>query len=507
MALDFSIENSGMLNLLFEGSCEQAVDCDITLPDYCPDISRVLKCCVIPGITMSKISGDRACADGNAVVRIIYADEDNNICTYEQNFPFSRFVQLGSDTVGALETDIHVQYTNCRAISKRRIDIHSLLHIIFRISSVTQRTAITRINKSSVQTKTEEIRFSDIIGTECKNISVSEIIELPADYPPVERVVSCYASPVLNEVRVVKDKILIKGETAVTLSYCTGENHGEVICFNHSIPLNQVVEITGISESSLPSVKLKMLDCECNIRHDTNSEPRLIEAGCNILGKIKVYADAQLNCITDSYCIDGSLQPDYERQEFLNLRDRMHEISTRKFTVDLGSLNVQKICSIWWDCVKVNKTLHDGMLSLHCIIPLNIVATDADGKPVFCEREIDFEFKKAVDNSASLITDEAVTPIGFSLGNISDGKIEIKGDFQIEGDIFSIHNMNVLVNADIISNEARSDACIIVYFPEKEEPLWNIARKFNTTVDMIKELNTVQDDLAPDCSPLLIPVK
>ena len=92
MALDYSTENMGMLKNLFEGSCEQAVDCDVSLPDYCPDISRVLRCCVVPSIVASKISGDRACADGNALVRIIYADEDNNICTYEQNFPFSKFI-------------------------------------------------------------------------------------------------------------------------------------------------------------------------------------------------------------------------------------------------------------------------------------------------------------------------------------------------------------------------------------------------------------------------------
>ena len=32
------------------GSCtaEQPIDADITLPDYCPDIRRVLKCLVTP---------------------------------------------------------------------------------------------------------------------------------------------------------------------------------------------------------------------------------------------------------------------------------------------------------------------------------------------------------------------------------------------------------------------------------------------------------------------------
>ena len=31
-------------DVIFSGSCEQAIDVDFTLPDFCPDIERVLKC-------------------------------------------------------------------------------------------------------------------------------------------------------------------------------------------------------------------------------------------------------------------------------------------------------------------------------------------------------------------------------------------------------------------------------------------------------------------------------
>lgn len=34
--------------VLYDGSQEQPVDLDISLPDYCPDIQRILKCQVYP---------------------------------------------------------------------------------------------------------------------------------------------------------------------------------------------------------------------------------------------------------------------------------------------------------------------------------------------------------------------------------------------------------------------------------------------------------------------------
>ncbi|MBQ8228998.1 MAG: DUF3794 domain-containing protein [Clostridia bacterium] len=506
MALEYSIENMGILNNLFEGSCEQALDCDISLPDYCPDISRVLKCCIVPGIVSAKISGDRACADGNAPVRIIYSDEDNNICTYEQNFPFSKFVQLGADTSGALSAEAHVQYTNCRAVSKRRIEIHSMLHIQFKIREISCCEAVNEISRKTVQAKTEEINFSNLCAVESKIFSMSETVELPSDYLPAERVVSCCATPVLNDVRVVQDKILIKGEADITMIYCSADNGGESVRFNHTIPINQVVDAQGITESATPAVRLKMLGCECNVRNDANSNPRLIEISCNINAYIKAYCESQLKCITDAYCIDGHLQANYESLEFMKLCNKVHETTMQKFTVDLSSLDAQKICCIWWDSPKVNKSIHDGKLCLHSTVPMNIIALDSDGRPVFCEREVDFEFSKSVDNNSCVTCDENVTPIGFSVGTLTDGKAEIKGEFLIDADIFTSRKINALVNADIISADTKPTACVIVYFPEEDESLWNIARRFNTTVDMIKDQNTVSGECAKNGVPLLIPV-
>lgn len=62
--------------LIYEGSVEQSVDSDLTLPDYCPDILRILKCTVTPRVTGSQVSGERITVDGTVLVRLIYVGED-----------------------------------------------------------------------------------------------------------------------------------------------------------------------------------------------------------------------------------------------------------------------------------------------------------------------------------------------------------------------------------------------------------------------------------------------
>ena len=252
MALDCSLGSMGILNDLFDGACEQAVECDITLPDYCPDIARVLKCTVTPAVVSSKISGDRACADGSVCVRLVYCGEDSGIYSYEHECPFSKYAELGGEKNGSLITDIKTEYVNCRAISGRRAEVRAMLHISFKITALSQRSIITSVERQGVQTQKCALDISDIVACECKQFTVNETVELPADYLPADRIVSVCAVPILNDTKIVKDKILIKGEAAVTVIYFSNGLGCETSKYCYSLLISQIVDMPGIR--SLPLV-------------------------------------------------------------------------------------------------------------------------------------------------------------------------------------------------------------------------------------------------------------
>ena len=43
MGIELTTKSIGSEKICFNSFVEQGVDCDITLPDYCPDIMRVLR--------------------------------------------------------------------------------------------------------------------------------------------------------------------------------------------------------------------------------------------------------------------------------------------------------------------------------------------------------------------------------------------------------------------------------------------------------------------------------
>ena len=67
--MDYKVmtQSVGMNETTYEGGFEQQVDSEINLPDYCPDIQRILKCTITPKITGVQTAGDRVTADGAAL--------------------------------------------------------------------------------------------------------------------------------------------------------------------------------------------------------------------------------------------------------------------------------------------------------------------------------------------------------------------------------------------------------------------------------------------------------
>ena len=59
-----------MTETLFDGQAEQGVELDHVLPDYYPEIFKILKCCITPRVTSAAASGGKLMLDGCAVIQI-----------------------------------------------------------------------------------------------------------------------------------------------------------------------------------------------------------------------------------------------------------------------------------------------------------------------------------------------------------------------------------------------------------------------------------------------------
>jgi hypothetical protein len=96
---------------------EQPIECDITLPEYLPDIQRVLKCSLTAHISSVQKTGDRVTADGTGRLSVLYMSDTGKLQCLEQGVPFSRFFENRAVEECECCVRAKTEYVNCRAVS------------------------------------------------------------------------------------------------------------------------------------------------------------------------------------------------------------------------------------------------------------------------------------------------------------------------------------------------------------------------------------------------------
>ena len=67
---------------VFNESTEQPIDVDFTLPDFCPDISKIFKCRAVSRISSKSMNGKNITADGAVSITVLYCGADGQLCSY-----------------------------------------------------------------------------------------------------------------------------------------------------------------------------------------------------------------------------------------------------------------------------------------------------------------------------------------------------------------------------------------------------------------------------------------
>lgn len=511
MSIELTKKNIRSETVIYDGFCEQSIDSDINLPDYCPDIMRILKCTVQPSVTNSKIVGDRAAADGNAKIRVIYSDENNHIYCYDADFPFSKYAELSSFTDSAvLLCTAKADYINCRAVSKRRLDIHGAVSLHFRITACTEESVITSASGEGIQLRRKGADLSIAAASAAKTFQIAEVKNVGDSNPGIGKVIFSQAAPVINETKIIKGKILLKGETAVKIAYCSDSAQNEAAEMFCNIPFNEILEAPDFSDSCTAKSELHVINLIAEPKVDNDGEYRFMNISADICAKVTAYESESVTVISDAYSTEAQLDTGYSVLKLPKLQQYFSETVTCRQSPDISAANPKKIFSCLVSDPDVKCCFSDGRLHITGKIPLCFIVISEDGSPVSCEREAEFEYSRTVEATCkNPQCSPEVHITGFSCLLSPDGTADFKAEIAISAAVFSICEEKIISELSVSEGKmpkARRSS-LTVYFCSGQESLWEIARKYNTTVEAIMEENELSADYLENKTMLMIPIK
>ncbi len=513
MNYDVSKENVSTLSIAFDSCKEVPLDIDFTLPDYCPDIQKILKCSVKPHITSRNISGGQISIEGNAEIKIIYIDSSSpQIRSCENSAMFSASLDMKNNPENALAfTSAKTEYINCRAVSPRKIDLHGALSVCARVFEKNNTEISSSVNGQDIEQKISKVPLSNLIGMGGQQFTVSETLEVGENKPSPEMIINSEVVFLSGEPKIMANKVVVKGDLIVKILYVSDIDTGTIEKVEYEIPISQIVDVSGISDECECITKIEILEHKIQIPNDSENNQNLLSVDIKCGATVFAFCPKEINLVTDVYSRKYETQNTYMPLSTQQILKNFSETLSIQDSVELPNTEIKEVINIAASVSNVKTSLSDEKISVKGVLKLDILGINYDDTPFYSERTIDFEKNLSETLIGENIQFETeITPTDIKLSSQGGNKINFSADLDtnIIAYITNTINMVTEVEADESSTPQNSDSpSVTVYFANQGESIWNIARKYRSSVNSIKEENNISSDVLQESQMILVPTK
>ena len=477
---------------VFDGCAEQPVDLDLTLPDYCPDILRILKCKVTPKILNKSISGDRLDIEGSAGIKILYIDAVKKaLRSSDHSIPFSSsFNMKQSPQNGIVLARVKTEYVNCRALSPRRLDIHGAFSVCAKVVCKSGREIPCDVQDESIQIKKARTEISVLEGMAQQQFTLSDSVTLGSDAKNIEAIIKSDAVVASGECKALGNKIMIKGDVNIRVLYLADMNTGDTGIFDYTMPYSEILDADGVSEDSLCITSAELVSHSVNIQQEYSQNGTVVNFEVKLSAYAFGYGKEILPFIDDAYSTDIMLDMTYAGTD----------------TSKIENMIISSVIDIWCEQCITGTVKEKGDMLIKGKLNMCILAKNSENIPFYSERVVDFTYpipKSEEDTEAQ--TEGMVQSVSYRIngGNKLDLRIETKLNITL------VKNNKINYVSSITpdsENKIKKDgSALILYYASQGESVWSIAKEYAVSCKAVMEENELDNDKITAHTVLFIP--
>lgn len=489
-------------------SLEQSIDSEFTLPDYCPDVERILKCVVTPKITSLSVTGSSVTVQGTANVNVLYCSKDKgDLRGYEMPVSFSKNYDSKSDCDSSFVTaTVDNNYINCRAVNERKLDVHGAVTIKLRAVKAKETDVIVNSESDDIQLRRVQMDAMEMAGCTQKQIVINDELELGQSNGSVMNIIKYSADAIFEDCKFITNKAVIKGSLIVNLLYFSDDKRYERISID--LPINQIIDIEGVNEDSVCDIKMDVVSVELKPYTNADGECRSILATFKVNLNVCGFNQFNYNLITDAY--STKYEMDVTRMP-MTLDRLVSNISAEhiiKATINLPEDSVLEIIDMWSTVRDINTALDDGEMTVTGKLIASIITMNNENECMYYEKEVPFEYKQRlnIDDNVTIEINAIIKNCSFNI--LSSDSIEIRCEVVLMGKASErLKNMIITdMQPDLNHPKSNDDMpALVVYYAKAGDSVWDIAMNYNTSPEVISELNKLTSDVLSQNKMLLIP--
>ena len=490
------------------------ISSEYTLPDYLPDITRLLRVSAHADQPEKYCSGETVEYDGKIIYSIVYATGEGEIRCAVFDDDYSGAVSFGETDFSAVTVETCTENVNCRLSSPRKLTLKCKLCAAVNVYPL-RRAEPTVTGKNApdaeqkLQYRKKRIEFTKETYAEEKNTPVSEDIEIEPGMPLIERIAFVNLLPCALDVRTANGKISYSGALTAEVLYESEsiENGRKYFSFSREVPVSGTLETASASEESFALCNIEATNVSFRPQTNELGETKTVELDFDYSVYFRIFGKESAEITTDMYSL--LYENTNESESFKYTSPDAYKIFNFSFgeSEECGEEGFENVvfssasANISSAEKSGSKTAVMGNITFYAILE------GSEGS--FIGKNVSFPFKAETDMGkyAELFSHTANVYVSGVNTRIAGGKIYCDAEITVCLALFGEKETEALcataIHTDRPINKF-SGFNIVLYYPTRGEDLWSVAKKYNTTEEKLSAANgSAKDPL--DGSVLIIP--
>lgn len=498
-------KNISMNHICGRSQTQLTLDDDFIVPDSKPDILKRIADCGEVIIEGMKAGDGRASVNGKMQFSLLYqADKTGGApdCM-EGSIDFGETVGMDGLSAGdTLKCTAKLEDLSISLINGRKISVSAIVSLELYGENTYMSSAAVDIEGGDICCLKKNIGMLSLVENKRDILRVREQCELSANKPNAGNIL--WSVPELRnvETKAAADELIVRGEIHLFAMYFPEDDDENIQYVEETLPFTGKLPLAGADERMVADVLVVPAQKQVTVKPDYDGEPRVLEAELVLDLDIKLYEEQNISLMTDVYSVNSRLIPVTDEAGYDNLLVRNHVRCRAGDKMKLNS-SKDKILQIISSTATVNvdniSIVEDGlMVEGAARVSILYISDNDEDRLGSLTREVPFSQKiDAVgidtDSFYSVRTDveQLITTM------LGGDELEIKMSIGIDTLILSPGTTQVITD---ITEEALDYAVfkklpgICGYIVKSGDTLWDVAKKYYTTVEKIMDTNKLASE-------------
>jgi LysM repeat protein len=306
---------------------------------------------------------------------------------------------------------------------------------------------------------------------------------------------------------------MLRGELIISILYLGEGEEERVVSMQQEVPFSQVVELDGVKEDHLCNVDCKVVDYKIEEVEDSYGELRRINSEVVMEVFLESYFEREIDIIKDAYGLNSVLGVEKKHAKISTFKNEIKREIVLKNSIYVGENALGKVLDILCKPFLYEIRNSDNGIVLEGVVKTRILYTLQEEEN--CIRCHEFEIPlnsnldiEGVKEGSELEISLLMQHCNYSL--TSTNEVEIRG--VVYAEIKFMDNSEFYLTDSIIESTEQRNASempsLLIYFSQTGDTLWDIAKRYCTTVAKIKTFNNLGDsELVIPGQQIIIPGK